>query len=80
MSHFRKPEVVRMRVHSANSLDDRFDSSCNEGSMDTISNPTRKRDLYSERLATKATFDVQERSAESRSMMITGVLNGEGQG
>ena len=50
-----------MQVHSANSLDDRFDSSCNGGSMDTVSHPTRKRDLYSERLATKATCDVQEK-------------------
>ena len=50
-SHFRKPDVVRMQVHSANALDDRFDSSCNGGSTDTISNPTRKRDLYSEQLA-----------------------------
>ena len=30
-THFRKPEVVRMQAHSANSLDDRLDSSCKGG-------------------------------------------------
>ena len=64
MSHFRKPEVVRLRVHSANSLDDRFDSFCNGGSVDSISKPARKRDLYCELLATKATCDVQEKCRE----------------
>ena len=34
--------------------------------MDTISDPTRKRDLYSERLATKATCDVQEKCREPK--------------
>ena len=66
-----------MQVHSANSLDDRFDSSCNGGSMDTTSNPTRTRDQYSERLATKATCDVQEKCREPKHGEITGALNGD---
>ena len=55
-----------MQVHSANSLDDRFDSSCNGGSMDTVSHPTRKRHLYSEWLATKVICDVQEKRREPK--------------
>ena len=65
-SHFRKLEVVRMQVHSADSLDDRFDSTFDGGSMDTVSHPMRKRDLYSEWLATKVTCDVQEKRREPK--------------
>ena len=34
--------------------------------MDTVSHPTRKRDLYSEWLATKVTCDVQEKRREPK--------------
>ena len=40
-THFRKPEVVRMQAHSANSLDDRLDSSCKGGSVDNASHSSR---------------------------------------
>ena len=55
-----------MQVHSANSLEDRFDSSCDGGSMDPVSHPKRKRDLYSEWLATKVICDVPEKRQEPK--------------
>ena len=74
-THFKKTEVVRMQAHSANSLDDRLDSSCNGGSVDKASHSVEKNVICAVNGWQRRQPVMSRRRAESRSMMIAGALN-----